>query len=100
VIDNIPVFLSEGEESTLNRLRMWHRGTFISRRKNYIKLYGLTNIYSAWEQPRNADAFLRISTVESYVMRDFLRNSGIIEYDYYDSPFEVGYLNPYITFSV
>jgi hypothetical protein len=79
----------------LNRLRLWHRGTFISRRKHYIELYGFRDFYSAWEKPRNAQSFARASAVESYVMRDFLRNTGMIEYDYYNSQFEVLY-NLYI----
>lgn len=41
VIDNIAGFLSEGDGSLLNTLRLWHRGNFVSRKRNYIEIYGL-----------------------------------------------------------
>lgn len=41
-----------------------------------------------WERPRTGESFIRASTVEAYVMREFLRNTALIECDYYNTIFE------------
>lgn len=40
VVENVDRFLDEGDRSLLSNCRLFYRGTFVSRRRNHIQMFG------------------------------------------------------------
>ncbi|KAI6230761.1 Nuclear receptor domain-containing protein [Aphelenchoides fujianensis] len=88
VVENVDRFLDEGDRSLLSNCRLFYRGTFVSRRRNHVQMFGTESHWNSWDMKAVPEMWIRSMKIEGFTMREYLRNIGFVEFEEFGGEFE------------